>query len=84
MARSSSALHSYLCFYIHMGDVPSQESSLRFLREYSEVSTIEARLPEDLEILRLWMAWEIEPRPALSVALLGKLHELNASSLPFI
>ena len=38
-----------------------QVKSHPFVREYSEVSTIEARLPEDLEILRLWMVWEIEP-----------------------
>lgn len=69
-----------------MGDVPSQESFLHFSThvESSDVSTIKVRLPEDLQILRLRMAWEIEPRPALSVALFGKPHELNTTSLSFI
>ena len=38
-----------------------QVKSHPFVREYPEVSAVEARLPEDLEILRLWMVWEIEP-----------------------
>ena len=52
--------------------------------ESFDTSILEARLHEDLQILRLRMALEIELISALSVAFLGKQHELNATTFPFI
>ena len=74
----------FVFFHLHGTRAKLRGIPLSTHAESFDASIHVARLHEDLQILRLRIASEIEPISALSIAFLGKLHELNATTLPFI
>ena len=62
VSLKSSTLLLFVFFHLHGRRVKIKNTPLFFIHAESfDISVLEARFHEDLQILRLWMRLEIEP-----------------------